>query len=119
MCETKQIYIDIDDDTYKYGGNTFECQYSKVIDTYLEPFILKKDNKVIKFYRSNKFFAIYKNDKLIKIIKVMTCWSEDYIILKINDGIAYNITQTAKGRFISLEQPCNIDYSDFIREYDL
>ena len=119
MCEIKQIYIDLDDDTYKYGGNTFECQYCKKTDTYLEPYILKKDNKVIKFYRSNKFFAIYKNDKLTKIIKVMTYWSEDYIIRRIKDGIVYNITQTAKGKFIHLEQPCNIDYTYFIKKHGL
>lgn len=117
MFETREIFIEIDDDTYMYGDNMFECQYSSKTDIYFEPYILKKeDNEVIKFYRSKKFFAIYKNDKLVQIVKLQTCRSEDYIVVNLNDGIAYSFTQTIKGRFTSVDKACNDDYTEFIRK---
>ena len=117
MFETKEIYIEHDDDTYHYGNNTYESMYSKETDTYFEPYILKRNrNRVIKFYRSKNLFAIYKNDELVKIVRVMTCWSDDYIVLKLKDGIAYNFTKTVKGRFIAIDKECNDDYTEFIRK---
>lgn len=121
IFELKDIYIESDDDTYFYGDNTYQAQYCKETDTYFEPYILNNsnDNEIIKFYRSKKFFAIYKNNNLIKIIKVMTCWSDDYKIINIKDNCAYNYTETSKGQFRAIEKPCNIDYCDFIAENGL
>lgn len=119
--EKKTIYIEIDDDTYHYGDNNFECDYCKDTDIYLEPFILRKPekNKVIKFYRSKKFFAVYKNDKLVKIIQLQTCWSDNYIKTKMNGNIAYSITQTVKAHYEKINEPCNIDFSEFIQKHNL
>ena len=115
MFEIKKVYIDFDDDTYLYGNNTYECIYNKEMNIEFEPYFLRKNNELIKFYRNKQFFAIYENDELVRIIKVMTCWSEDYKILNLKDGIVYSFTETAKGRIISKDEPCNMNYKNFIK----
>ena len=114
------IYIPENDDTYNYGDNTFEVEVCSKTDKCIEPYILRRKNgRVIKYYKSKHFFAVYKYDELIKIIKVQTCWSDDYILINLKDKIAYSYTQTAKGRYIALNKPCCDDYSDFIKEHGL
>lgn len=120
MFEIQDIYIMTDDDTYLYGDNTYQCYYCKETDTFLEPFILNRQrNRVIKFYRSKNFFAVYRNNILMKIIKLMTCRSEDYKIIYLKDNIAYKYTETVKGRYVAVDKPCNDDYTDFIRKHRL
>ena len=120
MNEMRKAYIVADDDTYNYGNNTFEVEFCNKTYKCIEPYILKRKNgRVIKYYKSKHFFAVYKYDELIKIIKVQTCWSDDYILINLKDKIAYSYTQTAKGRMITTNEPCCDDYSDFIKEHGL
>jgi hypothetical protein len=49
----------------------------------------------------------------------MTCWSDDYTSYKINDGIAYEYDENYHGHPSKRNEPCNIDFTGFIRENGL
>lgn len=107
-------FLNSDDYTYIYGDLMFKCEYCKTSNTYIEPFIRKENNKIIKFYKEKKCFIIYENNELTEIIKVMTCWSDDYIAYKIKDNIAYSYNEVYHGREYKKDELCNIDFNEFI-----
>ena len=117
--EMENYLLEADDDTYHYGGKMFKCYVCENTNTYIEPFIRKEKKKLIKFYRKKRFFAVYENTVLTEIIRTMTCWSDDVIVYKIKDNIAYKYDETYHGRPYKKDEACSIDLSNFIRENNL
>lgn len=119
MSEFVEVFIEMDDDTYIYGDNTYTIK--KVDGILIEPYILVKDNKIIKYFKSENYFAIYNSDSLlIELVFVSTCWSDDFNAYKINEvGIAYEMTKVYHGRMIKKDENCNIDFNDFIAKNNL
>lgn len=114
-----KYYLEADDDTYIYGNKVYECNYCSDTKKYLEPYIRKEKNKLIKFYRDKKYFVIYHNDEIIEIIKTMVCWSDDYVSYKIRNKVAYEYDENYHGRALKRNEPCEIDFTNFIGENDL
>ena len=114
-----KYYLAEDDDTYIYGNKVYECDYCSDTKTYLEPFIRKEKNVLIKFYRDKNFFVIYRNDKIIEIIKTMTCWSDDYVSYKIRDKVAYEYDENYHGRPSKRREPCEVNFTKFICDNNL
>ena len=119
MCEFVEVFIEIDDDTYIYGDNIYTIK--KIDNVLIEPYILVKDDKIIKLFKSKQYFAVYNsNGLLVELIFVSTCWSDDFNAYKINEnGIAYEITKVYHGRMIKENEQCNIDFNDFIAKNNL
>lgn len=114
-----KYFLESDDDTYYYGDDTYECEFCEETNTYIQPFVRKENNKLIKFYRNKRFFVIYENSKIIEIIYTMTCWSDDFVSYKIKDNVAYEYDKNYHGRPCNRNEPCNIDFSKFIQDNDL
>jgi hypothetical protein len=113
-------YIEADDDTYIYGDNMFQCKYCEETREYKEPFIYKENTKkIVKYYRSKCFFVIYEDNEITDIIKVMTCWSDDYVHYKIKNRFAYIYDENYHGRPYERNKECNIDFNDFIMKHNL
>jgi hypothetical protein len=117
--EMIKYFLESDDDTYIYGDKIFKCKYCYKTNSYIQPFIRKEKKKLIKFYRDKRFFVIYEDSKITEIIQTMTCWSDDYTSYKINDGIAYEYDENYHGHPSKRNEPCNIDFTGFIRENGL
>lgn len=112
-------FLESDDDTYLFGDKMFECQYEEDTNTYIQPFIRQEKSKTIKFYRDKRFFAVYENAVLTEIIKTMTCWSDDVIAYKLEDGIAYEYDEIYHGRPRKNGEACCVDFTMFICENKL
>lgn len=113
------VFIESDDDTYLYGDLEYTVEF--IDGHYIEPYIRKElCGKIIKFYRSKRFFAIYENDILTEIIHTMTCWSDDIVAYKLNpNGIAYSYDEIYHGRPRKQNYPCNHDLNSFIDKHKL
>jgi hypothetical protein len=114
-----EYFLEADDDTYIYGNKMFECEFCEETQTYIQPFIRKENNKIIKYFRDEHFFVIYENAEIIEIVKTSTCWSDDFIAYKIKNQIAYQFDKNYHGRPCNRNKECNIDFSEFIKEYKL
>jgi hypothetical protein len=114
-----KYYLEADDDTYIYGDKVYECEYCSNTKKYLEPYIRREKNKLIKFYRDSQYIIIYENDVLTEIIKTMTCWSDDYVSYKIRDKVAYEYDKNYHGRPCKRNAPCEVDFSQFISDNNL
>lgn len=112
-----KYFLEANDDTYIYGNKMFECDYSNNIP--IQPFIRVENNKTIKFYRDKQFFVVYENDKIVEIIKTMTCWSDDTVAYKLKDNIAYSYNEVYHGRPYKTNEKCSIDFSEFITANNL
>jgi len=98
----------------------FQCEYCNETNEYKEPYIYQETvNKKVKLYRSKCFFVIYEDNELIEIIKLMTCWSDDYQRYKIKNNIAYSYDENYHGRPYQRDKECNIDFNDFIIKHNL
>jgi len=119
MCEFVEIFIESDDNTYIYGDNMYMIK--KVDNVLIEPYILITDNIIVKYFKSEQFFAIYNSDSLlIELVFVSTCWSDDFNAYKINEiGIAYEITKVYHGRMIKKNSQINVDFNEFIAKNNL
>lgn len=107
-----KYFLEADDDTYIYGDKMFECDYCN--DKPIQPYIRMENNKIIKFYRDKLFFVVYENEKIVEIIKTMTCWSDDIIAYKLKDNIAYSYNEVYHGRPYKTNETCSVDFSEFI-----
>jgi hypothetical protein len=114
-----KYFLYADDDTYIYGDKMFKCKYCYNTNTYIEPYYRKEKNKLIKFYRKKQFFVIYEDCKITEIIFTMTCWSDDFSSYKLKDNVAYECDKNYHGRPFKRKEPCNIDFTEFIRENGL
>jgi hypothetical protein len=114
-----QYFLNADDDTYIFGDEMFECEYNEETNTYIQPFIRQDGDRIIKFYRDEQFFVVYKNAMLIEIVKTMTCWSDDVIHYKLNNGVAYEYDETYHGRPHKKGEVCDVDFSEFISKNGL
>lgn len=114
-----RYFLNADDDTYIYGDKMFECDYSDETDEYIQPYIRMEKNKIIKFYRNKRFFVVYENDKIVEIIKTMTCWSDDVVAYKLKDNIAYSYDEVYHGRPYKSNEECSVDFNEFIRTHGL
>lgn len=111
----ENYFLDADDDTYIYGDLMFQSKYCKDTQTYIQPYIRMDENKIVKFYRSKRFFVVYEDDKIVEIIRTMTCWSDDSIAYKLKDNIAYSYSEIYHGRPHKSNEECSIDFNEFIR----
>lgn len=89
------IFIESDDDTYIYGDRNFKAIVNDGV--VCEPYYLKDDDKIISFYRSQGFFIVYVNDKIVNVIYTMTCWSDDFAKYTFNNGILLELFETSHG----------------------
>jgi len=114
MPEFVEVFIEMDDNTYIYGDNTFEIEV--VNGEMVEPYLLVHDNKLVKFYKSQNYFAIYNMDLiLIELIFVSTCWADDFTAYKVNEiGIGYEVTKVYHGRMTEKNKNCNVDLNHII-----
>ena len=119
MSEFVEVFIEMDDNTYIYGGNTYKIE--KIDGVCIEPYILVEDNITVKYYRTDKYFAVYNmKNKLVEIIFVETCWSDDFIAYKVNEiGIAYERSKVYHGRPVEKNKQCNVDLNQFIADNKL
>jgi hypothetical protein len=46
----------------------------------------------------------------------MTCWSDDVIHYKLNNGVAYEYDEIYHGRLHKKDEVCDIDFSEFIKK---
>jgi len=116
---TVDYYLNADDDTYIYGDLMFQCEYDERTNTYIQPFIRKDGDKIIKFYDDKHLFVVYENAEIVEITMTMSCWSDDYIVYKIKDRKAYKYHENYHGRPSKIDEPCDIDFSEFIRDNGL
>ena len=117
MSELVEVFIEMDDNTYIYGDNTY--QIKKVDGVLVEPYLLVQDDKLIKYFKSNHTFAVYdiKSETLIELIFTMTCWSDDFTAYKVNEsGIGYEVTKVYHGRLIEKNKKCNVDLNETIQK---
>jgi hypothetical protein len=113
-------YLESDDDTYIYGDKMFKCEFCENSNTYLEPFIYKETRtRVVKLFKSKNLFVIYENNEIVEIIKVMTCWSDDYKRFKIKNNIAYSFDENYHGRPYVRNKVCDCDFNEFIADNNL
>lgn len=112
--------LELDDDTYHYGNKIFMICCDKD-GKHIEPYIRNEpNNRVVKYYKTKKFFVIYDNDIITEIIYVSTCWSDDHIAYCLGpDQIAYSVSEYYHGRPKHFYKECKVDLSDFITENGL
>jgi hypothetical protein len=117
----RQFYLEPDDNTYYYGGELFEAEYNPETDELYEPYVRKASkSKTVKFYPSKNLFVVYVNNIIKEIICLMTCWSDDFRAYKLDDKkIASSYRECYHGRRKINPVPCNIDFTEFIRDNDL
>lgn len=116
----RSFYLEEDDNTYIYGGDLFEAEYNPETDELLEPYIRRASkSKTIKYFPSKNLFVVYVNQNIREIIFVMTCWSDDFRAYKVVDNISTSYRECYHGRRNKEDKPCDINFSDFIRDNGL
>ena len=107
--------LEMNDDTYIYGGLQFEAEYDEAKNMFLEPYTRREIDITIKYYPCKHLFVCYnKSDEIIRLVFTMTCWSDDFRDFTIRNKIAIMYDEVYHGRMRCKNKTCEIDFTNFI-----
>ena len=117
----KNIFIEADDTTYLYGNYTYVAEIDDETNEPLEPYLLNfgvipsdisEDEKEMRqahditekiwYYPSRDKFVICRNNKIFKIVRTCTCWSDDWDEYRIEDDKVVSYFESYHGGHRSL-----------------
>jgi|694.fasta_scaffold42124_13 hypothetical protein len=112
--------LEMDDDTYIYGGLQFEAEYDENKKVFLEPYTRREIDITIKYYPSKHLFVCYnESDEIIRLVFTMTCWSDDFRDYTIRNNSAIMYDEVYHGRMRFKNKACDVDFNKFITENGL
>jgi hypothetical protein len=90
------VIIRVGDDDGSYVSGDMECEVDKDGE-HIEPYIFKEDNRIVECYVSGGLYIEKENNEITKVVHTGTCWSDDYDIYEIEDGVVVHLETTEHG----------------------